>query len=87
MPEVVFATHALTETYISGEVAVQTWLPGSLDGFATGAAIGIVIALVIVPVGSVSRQQARTYDTDWYGTETPTAEELEKAYADHSQAA
>ena len=48
MPEVVFATHALTETYISGEVAVQTWLPGSLDGFATGAAIGIVIALVVV---------------------------------------
>ena len=39
------------------------------------------------PVESVSLEQARTYDTDWYDIEPPTAEELEKAYADHSEAA
>jgi len=40
-----------------------------------------------IPIGSVSREQTRAYDTDWYGIEPPTANELEKAYTDHSKAA
>jgi len=40
-----------------------------------------------IPIGSVSREQTRAYDTDWYGIEPPTAKELEKAYTDHSKAA
>ena len=48
MPDVIFATRALTETSISGKSPSRLGFPGSLDGFATGAAIGSVIALVVV---------------------------------------